>query len=249
MWGLTWGEFWGGVATLFAGGGVVALVAVARQVPSVGSYIVRMIRPDASPVGLFMPSKEGYNKDFYEYFRSCIRNARRAIYITGDGFECRGDDGKGLAREFASDLRAALLKKDLHVVRVETRANGHPDWAAELASLKETFPERFSIYVYGDSSGSQLSSLCVIDPESSNECVVEIMLSTTRQFGIRAADLADTAIFITGRQELAISTRNRILSLTELDHVQEARDREDVMRLISGSVLYFSYGSNMSSEQ
>ncbi len=49
-----------------------------------------------------------YNKKFYTYFNHKIKNAKHDIYITGEGFECKDETGKKIAREYINAHREAL---------------------------------------------------------------------------------------------------------------------------------------------
>ena len=116
---------------------------------------------------------------------------------------------------FAAFRRA--LDNGVRVVRVQTRPEPDHRWAKMLAELKDEFPARFDLFVLQNERVSQMSSTCAIDPEDARHNLVEIMLSSQKLFGTRAADVAGTGIFIEGSSRLARDARNRILSLTTSD--------------------------------
>jgi gamma-glutamylcyclotransferase (GGCT)/AIG2-like uncharacterized protein YtfP len=182
----------------------------------------------------FFPTPQGskYNEDFYSCFTEKIRGATNSIYITGEGFECADEQGKALARRFHEAFREAL-RGGVNVVRIQTKEPASMEWANMLSELAEEFPETFQLVTLARHGTAQMSSVCVIDPEDDARCVVEIMLQTEKLFGIRAADLAGTAVFIKGRPDLARDMRSRIVQLCESEQYH----------------YYFAYGSNMAEEQ
>jgi len=141
------------------------------------------------------------------------------------------------------------LARGVDIVRIETNSDAGMDWAQELAAIKEQYGERFELFVIGGSAGVQLSSVCVFDPESPSDCIVEMMLSISTTVKRNSTDLAGTGIFISGEQALAKTMRNRINQMAEMEEAVEAKNNTDVVNLVSGSALYFAYGSNMSKSQ
>ena len=235
-------------AALFSGAGVVVILAILRFMPKAGRWFAEKFIPSSSSVETFPPTKGLYNDGFYKHFERCFKSAEQFIYITGDGFECKDAEGRRRATNFANMMREAL-ERGVKIVRVETRPNGSEEWSSELASIKEKYKEKFELYVFGASSSNQLSSICIFDPESLTESVVEIMLSVSKRFGTDSGDLAGPGIFIKNEPALARSMADKIIELTKLDGVVEASNEKDVRNLISGTALYFAYGSNMSSKQ
>lgn len=194
------------------------------------------------------PTDTKYNRQFYDYFNAAIRSAKQDIYITGEGFECADDEGRELAEMFVAAFRDALEKR-VSVVRVQTRLKTNTQWASMLAALLTDYPEHFYLYALKKEKVSQMSSVCVIDPENAVSNVVEIMLSTQRLFGTTAADLAGTAVFIEGQQILARDLRRRIMTLTGSEISVPLTEAEDITTSLCGEELYFAYGSNMAEEQ
>jgi gamma-glutamylcyclotransferase (GGCT)/AIG2-like uncharacterized protein YtfP len=189
-----------------------------------------------------------YNDEFYAYFIDRIRHARQNILIAGEGFEFADSEGEQLAANFVRAL-AHALSRGVQVVRVQTRSNPHPRWVQMLAELIDTYPGRLDLYVLLEDKVARMSSVCVLDPDDAIRCVVEVMLSTQRSFGVRAADVAGTAVFIEGKQNLAQDLQKRIRSLTQPDVSCRARTGQEVYALLESSEYYFAYGSNMSQEQ
>jgi len=178
------------------------------------------------------PQGHRYNSEFYEYFTAAIRNATDAIYITGDGFTAADAEGERIARAFHDAFRAAL-SGGVNVVRIQTKDRASALWERLLGELEEDFPDTFQLVTLAHHRSSQMSSVCVIDPEDAEGCVVEIMIQTEKLFGIKSADLAGTAMFVVARQDLALDMRARIVALCRTEPTR----------------LYFAYGSNMDEDQ
>lgn len=233
---------------LFGGVGVVVLTALVKFVPPIGRWFAAKFIPSSSVVEVFPPKEASYNDEFYKHFEKCFREVKSHVYITGEGFECKDDEGEERARKFATMMRDALTR-GVKIVRVETRPVGNEIWANELATLKRKFGDQFQHFVFGASSDNQLSSISVFDPSSSSDCIVEIMLSVSRRFGTDSGSLAGPGIFIYNEPELAKNMADRIVELTQLPDVSESRDADHLKDLLSGKSYYFAYGSNMDSQQ
>jgi hypothetical protein len=190
------------------------------------------------------PGAAKYNHKFYNHFTNVIRSAKQDIYITGEGFECADNEGRELAQSFIEAFRQ-VLRRQVSVVRVQTRLQTNSLWASLLADLLADYPDCFQLYALKKEKVSQMSSVCVIDPENSQTNVVEIMLSTQRLFGTTAADVAGTAVFIERQEILARDLRRRILSLTQPQISVRLTDPQDALTSLCGTELYFAYGSNM----
>lgn len=239
----------------FGGIGVVLVAFLVRQLnrsklfrKTIRRLVLTLSRYSAEPhVESFPGHDDGtYNTEFYDYFNAQIRNARQNIYLTGEGFECADIEGTQLATDFASSLRHAL-QNGVNIVRVQTRSDTDSEWTELLSSLKAQFPSLLEIYVLQAEKVARMSSFCVIDPDDTTHCLVEIMISTQRSFGLRAADLAGTAVFIHGKQNLARDVRKRILHLLQPDVSMQLRTPEAVKKYLGGWVYSFAYGRNMSS--
>lgn len=194
------------------------------------------------------PPKGKYNGAFYEYFIHQITNATQDIVITGDGFECTTEKGINIAKQFIEAFRVAL-NNGVSIVRVETKSSGQIKWANMLAELVDTYGDKFHLYILREKKTIQMASVCVIDPEVLDSSTVEIMLSTKRLFGIKAADLAGTAVFIHGQPYLAQDLRERVLNLRKTEYSTNPITSTEVINTLVGEEYYFSFGSNMKTEQ
>jgi len=232
-----------GLAVLTAGLGLARLLRRRRA-----EAIEKGAKQDVDFRFFAAPRDERYNREFYHYFTTRIAGAKSDIYITGEGFECADDEGTELARQFVAAHRQAL-RRGVRIVRVQTRSQTHHRWANMLADLLSEYPETFVLYALREGTVAQMSSVCVIDPEYRDDCVVEIMLSTERLFGTKAADLAGTAVFIERSRSLACDLRQRILSLKTGDTAVWIRSADAAVAVLSGDELYFAYGSNMKQAQ
>lgn len=194
------------------------------------------------------PSGGGYNRPFYDYFIQQITNANRNIVITGDGFECLDEEGREVARLFIEAFRVAL-NKGVSIVRIETKSRGRVEWASMLADLVTEYGERFSLYLLRNKNSFQMASVCVIDPDSIPDSVVEIMLSTKQLLGVKAGDLAGTAVFLHGQPYLAQDLQERVLALTNTEYTHNPITSLEVVNTLAGEDYYFSFGSNMKEQQ
>ena len=118
-----------------------------------------------------------------------------------------------------------------------------------LANLKNDYKENFEFYILKEEKSTQMANVCVIDPNDEKTSTVEMMLSTQRLFGIKKTNLAGTAIFIEGKNNLALDLRRRILELQEVENSIHLKTSSEILKTLSGSSYYFAYGSNMGSEQ
>jgi hypothetical protein len=160
------------------------------------------------------PSDGSYNKKFYDYFETKIRSAKECIYITGDGFDFKTQEGSRIAEKFNMAIREAL-GKNIEVIRVQIKPNSSEKWAKLISELIKDFPENFKFYFLQKGKKAQISSICVIDPDDEENNVSEIMLSTTKVRGVNRDAVAGTGIFIEGKKQLANSFRDGVLSLIE----------------------------------
>lgn len=238
---------------IFSGAGVAVIMILLGLFRSTGKKdsTKEEETTELSPVTYFGDPETGkYNHKFYEFFTSLIRNAKEDIYLTGDGFEFADSEGRNVANSFNEALRHAM-SRGVSVVRVQTNTDVHPEWAKMLGKLLKDFPDKFELYTLRAGKASQMSSACVIDPGFKVGCAVEIMLSSQKLFGTKAADLAGTAIFIQDKRNLAKDLRDRILKFTDPEISVPVRNEENANKILSkeSNELYFAYGSNMSPEQ
>lgn len=106
------------------------------------------------------PQGRQYNKEFYNYFAKRLENAKHSIWITGEGFEYKDEEGRAIAEMFVEALRTAL-RRGVRIVRVQTRSNPHEKWVKALARLhRERKGEDFSC-----------SSCAAIKPHRCRACV------------------------------------------------------------------------------
>lgn len=179
------------------------------------------------------PSDGSYNKAFYKYFEAKIESAKECIYITGDGFDFKTKEGSIIAESFNSKIKAAL-RRNIEVVRVQIKPNSSEEWIKMVSDLVEEFPKNFKFYFLQRGKKTQISSICVIDPDNEESNVSEIMLSTTKVRGVDRDSVAGTGIFIEGKKQLASSFRNGVLSL--IDDSIQLKTSEEVKKYLLGSI-------------
>jgi len=194
------------------------------------------------------PPTGKYNHPFYEYFINQLLSAKEDIIITGDGFECANKEGEKIAEKFATAFKTALDNK-VSIVRIETKSRGQVKWAKMLADLVGEYGDQFQLHILKEAKATQMASVCVIDPEIPEKATVEIMLSTQRLFGVKAADLAGTAVFLHGQPYLAQDLRRRVLLLQDASYSNRPITYTEVINTLAGEEYYFSFASNMDSTQ
>lgn len=195
------------------------------------------------------PEDGSYNTDFYAYFMKRIEGAKREIYITGDGFNfAPNSEGEKIARDFIAAYRVAL-KKGVTVTRLQTESKASDAWVNLIGDLIEEFPDSFHLNVIKDVAGGQLLSLCVIDPNDTRNCVVELMLTTRRRILSEEVGLAAVAIFIERSRSVAEQLSTRVVKMAKSSACLSIADRKMARVWLSNRVNYFCYGSNMSLAQ
>lgn len=156
----------------------------------------------------FPPSSKPFNEPFYDYFCDKIVNAKNSIYVVGMGFasvEYASSIGHRVIRNY-NDATKRALRKDVTVVRIQTRNNISPEWAKMLRDLLDEFPTHFKLY-YCPISDIDIVTFSVIDPDIADECVVEMLMSSNHLWvkGERPASADFTAMFIMNNIRLAES--------------------------------------------
>jgi cation transport regulator ChaC len=194
------------------------------------------------------PDGDDFNEPFYDYFIAKINNAKRQIYLTGDGFGCKNLTGIRIAENYHDAIRRAL-RRGLTVVRIQTSRNTSQRWAEMLAELVGEFPAQFELFLPRESIGASMVSVCALDPEIADNCLVEMMITSRTIFGTTHADVAGAAIFIERNQKLARELRNGIVNMEPRALAFRVSDPKMVHELLAPRTLYFAYGSNMSAEQ
>lgn len=194
-----------------------------------------------------IPDDGNYNYPYYKYFNQKIRKANE-IYITGDGFDCLNKDGCLVARSFIESFRIAL-SNGATIIRIETKICERIEWARMLSDLKKDFDGSFQLYAIKNKNSIQMVNVSVTDPNDLNNCTVGMTLSTQRVFGGNRTNFSGTAIFITGYNCLATDLQSKILELRKPENSIHLETPLEIIRVLSGSSYYFSYGSNMDSSR
>lgn len=221
----------------------------------------------------FKPGEDlSYNEDFYAFFIKKLTDATKSIYITGEGFECRDDEGKKFAQRFA-DAHAKALDDhcDLYIERIQTKSLISKPWADMLQGLLIRFGERFVLTLEPRvQAGGAIVSVCVIDPDSDSNSTVELMVSVNRIVRGDVTSKAGVAFFHEHDKEFAkdmldkISGARSLAGYRRISSIDEACGRWlevdgrphfqfDTTPLEpsadGGSLFYFAYGSNMDPSQ
>jgi tetratricopeptide (TPR) repeat protein len=166
----------------------------------------------------FPPNKEMFNEPFYGYFIQKLDNARHSVYVTLEGFEGATPKGRQLAKEYHEATKRAL-QRGITVIRIQIRSNVAPDWANCLKELMIEFPDKFELYFPNDRAKHELVSFCIIDPESREYCVTEMMVSMRLALGDAQTNIAGTAAFLEGNQKVAIAFQQFFLGVRNSSHL------------------------------
>ncbi|MEV6219532.1 hypothetical protein [Nocardia sp. NPDC051833] len=170
-------------------------------------------------IRVFEPKDGQFNTAFYDYFIEQINRAAEEIVVTGEGFTYRGSEGQRLADSYHSATRDALAR-GIHVIRFQTFNHVHPRWCDRLRELLTQYPAHFHLYLVNHVEDMRdLASVCVIDAARRNN-VVEMSLSTDRDLEDSSVRIADTAIFIHGRKDLAQALRSNVMSMKRFGTVK-----------------------------
>ncbi len=158
----------------------------------------------------FSPSDGNeFNEPFYKYFIEKINLAKRQIYVSGEGF---GDHSARIAGNYNDAIKTAL-RNNVRVVRVQTSRDTSEVWTSMLEGLVREFPASFELFVLREPTQAQMTSICIIDPELKETCVVEMMITSRAMFGSRPANLAGAAVFIERDTRLAVDLRDGLLTM------------------------------------
>lgn len=201
-------------------------------------------------VRVLEPRDGRINSGFYDYFTSTIDQAKEEIIVTGEGFDYSTSEGSQAANRYNEAMERAL-RRGIPVTRIQTGRPLSERWALQLKTLKSKYRERFNLYILDNNYSQDIASVCVVDPDRVR-CVTEMMLSTEKDLGGLATRLASTALFIHRRRELARAMKANIMAITTAKiakHIDDADEIDMFIEANRGRVLYFSFGSNMSSSQ
>jgi Gamma-glutamyl cyclotransferase, AIG2-like len=192
---------------------------------------------------VFTAGPDPYMSGFYEYLAAKIEAARHGVYLSGEGF----DDAPGaesMARQVVTAMRSAL-RRDVPVVRLQTRPVVTDFWHEHLTALTGGFPQLFELRVFLDQAPVQVANICAIDVDDTNRNVAEMMIEMPRFLGTQRHQAATTAVFVEGHQMLARTFRDRIIELgSDPSVARHLRTTDEVAGFFRGE-YYFAYGSNM----
>jgi hypothetical protein len=190
--------------------GAVGLTTVTTITTAVVTAIITRYKSNRTTVEqfeYFPPSdNEEINTKVYNALVDKIDAARNTILITGAGFESSEysrPKGRRIARNYLHALKDAL-RRDVKIVRIQTRGPISKEWAYAMKELIMEFPDSFGLY-YLPITNREMSiiSFAVIDPDLPKVCAVELLISSKMIRGTAPLHVAGTAIFITGNQKLS----------------------------------------------
>lgn len=190
-----------------------------------------------------------YNKKFYQYFNQKIRNANNEIYITGEGFSVKDDDGLKIAKEFLISTRYAL-DKGVSIIRYQTKPCLSKYWNDELKALLRDYPQKFKLCLSKSANEIEsTASICSIDYSDNNRGVSEFMVSIKQAIAQEDINLAGLAVFVEGDTVLNLDIKNRILGIINDANQSIEISLKNFDLHMDDTVLYFTYGSNMDEVQ
>ncbi len=215
---------------------------------------------------------DSYNKEFYTYFQNRLKGAKRSIYITGEGFECKDEEGVKIAQSFI-DAHMAAMSSDLkpHIDRIQTKSLISKKWADMLQGLLQGYSGQFRLYLEPrQTETGPIVSVCVIDPDSDVNSTVELMVSVSRIVYGEPSDKAGIAFFREYDKEFAQDMLAKISEARKNSQWRQITSLDDSVGsyitidgceyfqfdpvgakrgLAEGYTFYFTYGSNMIHER
>lgn len=103
--------------------------------------------------------------DFFRYFSKVIGEAKVIIRNSGDGFTLSNPESLKHANTLDQAFFEAL-EKGVEVRRFQIVSSAPISWYSRLATIKETFPDHFRLFINRNNDG--IGSFCVIDPGTRN---------------------------------------------------------------------------------
>jgi len=234
------------VATLLSGA-----LGVYYQKYLSDKHLEKELIKEKNKIKIFEPPEgQSYNKEFYDYFLTLIKNTRNCVYITGEGFSMKDVESRNLATELTSAF-SYILSQGKKVVRIQTDYKCSKEWVEHLISLKNSYDTNFELYVLDKHNMSPIGSICSIDPEEPNYCVVELMIENLHIVGSEtdSINMASTALFIHNRIDIAMNFRKKIFDLMDSRNCRKLNTVSDIESFFFEREYYFAYGSNVSDTQ
>lgn len=196
---------------------------------------------------VFTAGPDPYMSGFYEYLATKIGAARHGVYLSGEGFDAT-PRAEGMASQVVTAMRSAL-RRDVPVVRLQTRPVVSDFWHEHLTALVAEFPQLFELRVFLDQAPAEVANVCAIDVDDTSRNVAEMMIEMPRFLGTQRHHAATTAVFVEGHQMLARIFRDRIIELgSDPSIARHLRTGEAAAGFFRGE-YYFAYGSNMDAPQ
>lgn len=153
-----------------------------------------------------------------------------------------------MATQVVTAMRSAL-RRDVPVVRLQTRPVVSDFWHEHLTALIAEFRQNFELRVFLDQAPVQVANICAIDVDDASRNVAEMMTEMPRFLGTQRHQAATTAVFVEGHQMLARTFRDRIIELgVDPSLARHLRTADEVAGFFRGE-YYFAYGSNMDPAQ
>lgn len=117
---------------------------------------------------------------YYNYLVKKIQNAKKEIWITGEGVDCNKANNVAEG-QFIKSLKMAL-ENGTSILRVQTTRKVCNEWRKTLKELKTDYPNKFELWVVKNDSIRQHTSLIALDPDSPENCAVEMLITVEKKF-------------------------------------------------------------------
>ncbi len=156
-----------------------------------------------------------YNSKFYDHLHENIEKSQSQIVMIGDGFGCDTKESKDRAEEYIETYRK-VLKKGIHVLRVQFQSKSHPHWAKLLGRLVDDFQDDFELYILNDeSTWSNSPVMIVIDPELEGKNSSFIVYTSDKSMGVKKQSLASFAFVLEDDIAFSKEIDKRVVNLAK----------------------------------
>ena len=137
---------------------------------------------------------------YYEKYYSLVTNAKKSVYMVGDGFACHELGNSEYAYGLINSIRAAL-EKGVLVKRFQYHTTLSLTWLRMLCDLKEEFEDRFQIYMNEKYDPVALPYvICLVD-DGKEDASVNVMFTRSSDTSLEEK-LAGPAFIFSGGEEI-----------------------------------------------
>ena len=187
-------------------GGVISLLIIAYGTFA-SFFLWRNRKREHKYTSVYFPTS---NEDFYRYYTEVISKAKKAVYLTSDGFNMKNPNSRRAAEKM-NKAQEKAIERGAKVYRYQLLETMHLNWIDEICRMKQKHGDQYVTICnpYFESVGN----FCVIDPDTRNT-VFEFMLPAVGGFG-QATQAGDFG-FIHGHQRKSARAKDTFEEI--LDH-------------------------------